>query len=191
MSANRATMPSTPPDPLRGAPPRPRRRRWHWSFDLALAIGVFVGLQAWLTRDVVRGALPAIDAPLVNATESTAHDWRNGHGSDGFVLYVWAGWCAICKTIEGSVDAVSGSAPLLTVAMQSGTPVEVAAALRQRGLQWPTLVDPTGALSRDLGVDAVPTLIFIDRHGAVRSVTQGYTTELGIRARLWWMRRFG
>ena len=191
MPGDSATTPSGQSGSPQGGSPPPHRRRWHWSFDLALAIAVFVGLQAWLTRDVVRGALPAIDAPLVNASTATAHDWRLAQGRDGFLLYVWAGWCAICKTIEGSVDAVSGSAPLLTVAMQSGTPAEVAAALTQRGLHWPTLVDPTGALSRDLGVDAVPTLIFIGRHGAVRSVTQGYTTKLGIRARLWWMRRFG
>lgn len=190
MPGERATPPSGLPGPPQGSPPTPRRRRWHWSFDLALAMGVFVGLQAWLTRDVVRGALPVLDAPLVNAAASTSQDWRKAHGGDGFVLYVWAGWCAICKTIEGSVDAVSGSAPLLTVAMQSGTPAEVAATLTQRGLRWPTLVDPTGALSRSLGVDAVPTLIFVDRHGTVRSVTQGYTTEPGIRARLWWTRRF-
>jgi thiol-disulfide isomerase/thioredoxin len=187
---DRAPFPSGPPEsPMGGAPPS-RRRRWHWSLDLALAVAVFIGLQAWLTRDVVRGALPALAAPLVNASTETAQDWRLAHGGDGFVLYVWAGWCAICKTIEGSVDAVASSAPVLTVAMQSGTPAEVASTLQRRGLRWPALVDPTGALSRSLGVDAVPTLIFVDRRGTVRSVTQGYTSEFGIRARLWWTRRF-
>lgn len=190
MPGERATTQPGQAGPSQGSSLPPRRRRWHWSFDFALAIAVLVGLQAWLTRDVVRGELPSIDAPLVNASTATAQDWRLSQGRDGFVLYVWASWCAICKTIEGTVDAVSGSAPMLTIAMQSGSPAEVAAALRQRGLQWPTLVDPTGALSRSLGVDAVPTLIFVDRRGTIRSVTQGYTTELGIRARLWWTRRF-
>lgn len=165
------------------------RRRWRWAVEVALAIAVFAGLQAWLTRDVVRGPVPRLDAPMVNALAQDAEGWRATHGGDGFVLYVWATWCAICRTIEGNVDAVAREAPVLTLAMQSGTPQAVATALEGRGLRWPTLVDASGDLSRRLGVDAVPTLIFVDRHGVVRSVTQGYTTEFGIRARLWWTRR--
>jgi thiol-disulfide isomerase/thioredoxin len=168
-----------------------RRRRWHWSLDVVLAVLVFIGVQAWLTRDVVRGALPSLDAPLVASTSRDVQAWRAEVGRDGFVLYVWATWCAVCKTIEGNVDRVARGAPVLTLAMQSGTPLDVAAELARRGLRWPTLVDGSGALSKSLGVDAVPTLIFVDRHGTVRSVTQGYTTELGIRARLWWTQRAG
>jgi len=37
----------------------------------------------------------------------------------------------------------------------------------------------------------VPTLIFVDRAGRVRAVTQGYTSESGIRLRLWWAGRGG
>jgi thiol-disulfide isomerase/thioredoxin len=165
--------------------PQVRRRRWHWSLDLAVGLVVFIGLQAWLTRDVVRGALPVLDAPIVASTAGSAQDWRATHGGEGFVLYVWATWCAVCKMIEGNVDAVARDGPLLSVAMRSGTTAGVDAALAARRLRWPTLVDADGELSRTLGVDAVPTLIFVDGDGVVRSVTQGYTTELGIRARLW------
>lgn len=173
------------------AKPPPRRRRWHWSLDVALVVLVFVGLQAWFTRDVVRGPLPALDAPLVAAAEADAGAWRAANGGEGFVLYVWATWCAMCKTIEGSVDALARDAPLLSLAMQSGAAPAVSAELARRDLRWPTLVDEDGRLSRLLGVDAVPTLIFVDRNGYVRSVTQGFTTEWGMRARLWWARRAG
>ena len=75
--------------------------------------------------------------------------------------------------------------------MQSGSGAEVGRFLEARGLRWPTLVDHDSRLSRQLGVDAVPTLIFVDRDGRVRAVTQGYTSETGIRLRLWWARRHG
>jgi thiol-disulfide isomerase/thioredoxin len=167
-----------------------RKRRWHWSLDIAVGVLAFLALQAWMTRDVVRGSLPALEAPLVGAAASSAQQWRQQQGAEGFVFYIWATWCAVCKSVEGNVDAVASTAPVLTMAMQSGTAPAVDQALAGRRLRWPTLVDTTGELSRTLGVDAVPTLIFVDRTGAVRSVTRGYTTELGIRARLWWAQRF-
>ena len=169
----------------------PRRRRWHWSLDLAVGLLVFFALQTWLTRDVVRGSLPPLAAPLVSSTAASAADWRDALGGEAHLLYVWASWCGVCKAMEGTVEVVARDAPLLTVAMQSGAPSAVQAALAGRGLRWPTLVDDNGELSRALGISAVPTLIFVDRSGRVSSVTRGYTTELGIRARLWWARRAG
>lgn len=151
-------------------------------------LAVFVALQWWFTRDVVRGELPALDAPLIDAVHRDAAQWRGSEGADGFVLYVWATWCPVCKTIEGNVEAVAQDSPVLTVAMQSGAAAEVARHLGARNHRWATINDPDATLSRRLGVDAVPTLIFVDRHGRVRSVTQGYTTTLGIRARLAWTR---
>ncbi|MDZ7653295.1 MAG: redoxin family protein [Burkholderiaceae bacterium] len=173
----------------RAVPTETPRRRWHWSFDIALAAVVFLGLQWWLTRDVVRGTVPALAAPFIEASSASLADWHAGAGRDGYVLYVWATWCSVCKVIEGSVDDVARDIPVLTLAMKSGSVDAVRGELAKRNLHWPTLVDASGALSKGLGVDAVPTLIFVDRRGVVHSVTQGYTTELGIRARLWWARR--
>jgi len=169
-----------------GAADGRRRDRRYGLVELLVALGIFGALQAWLTREVVRGPLPALDAPLITEAGGEAHAWRAAHGSNGHVLYVWATWCAVCKLIEGNVDAVARDAPVLTVAMQSGAAADVARHLQTRGHRWATINDRDGAIARRLGVGAVPTLIFVDRQGVVRSVTQGYTTELGIRARLWW-----
>ncbi len=172
------------------------RRRWlSWLRDAAVVGAVFLALQWWVTRDVVRGELPQLDAPLITidgtSVEGTSADWRSTMGANGFVLYVWATWCGVCKSIDGTVDAFAREAPLLTVAMQSGGATPVARHLAARGHRWPTIDDADGRLARRLGVDAVPTFIFVDGKGRVRSVTQGYTTALGLRARLWWTRWVG
>lgn len=172
------------------APVRPRRPWLSWLRDAALVLAVFVGLQAWLTRDVVRGELPVLRGTLLATTGADAAAWRATVGSDGFVLYVWATWCGVCRVIEGNVDMLARDAPLLTVAMQSGAAGQLQQHLNARGLRWAVLNDPDGAIARQLGVAAVPTFLFIDRHGRVRSVTQGYTTTLGLRARLAWARLF-
>jgi len=165
----------------------PRGRRW-W-IDIAVIVAAFFAVHAFVTRGVVRGPLPPLEATLADGTATTVAQWQQMRGGDAFLLYVWASWCAICKTVEGSIDAVAGDAPVLTVAMQSGDGAQVGRFLAGRGLQWPTVVDADARLSRQLGVGAVPTLIFVDRAGRVRAVTQGYTSEIGIRLRLWWARR--
>ncbi|HBY61478.1 MAG TPA: protein disulfide oxidoreductase [Solibacterales bacterium] len=170
--------------PAEAAAPSRARRIRRWALEIALVIVAFFAIQWWLTRDVLRGPLPPLDAPMVNAV--SFDKWRAEHGRDGFVLYVWATWCPVCKTIEGSVESVAQDTPVVTVAMNSGDAAAVQAFLQQRNHRWPTLIDADGRLSLALGVDAVPTLIFVDRHGRVRGVTQGYTTMLGMRARLWW-----
>ena len=172
------------------APARPRRPWVHWLRDAAVVLVVFVGLQAWFTRDVVRGELPALPGTLLAPVGTDVAAWRGAVGADGFVLYVWATWCGVCRAIEGNVDALARDAPLLTVALQSGAAGQVQQQLNARGHRWTVLNDPDGAIARQLGVAAVPTFLFIDRHGRVRSVTQGYTTTLGLRARLAWARVF-
>lgn len=166
-----------------------RRRAARWAADFALVALVFFGLQMFLTRDVARGPLPPLDGLLADGAAFASEPWRAAHG-DAVVLYVWATWCPICKTVEGNVDAVARDAAVLTVALQSGGGVEVGRFLDARGYRWKTLLDDDARVSGQLGVHAVPTLLFVDRGGTIRAVTQGYTSEVGIRLRLWWARRF-
>jgi thiol-disulfide isomerase/thioredoxin len=170
---------------------RPGRRWLYYLLEAAVFVVAFVGLQFWLTRDVASGPLPLLEGVLVDGTRTTSAQWRAAQGGRPFVVYVWATWCPICKTVEGSVDAVAREAPVLTIAMQSGGTNEVGRFLAQRGYRWTTLIDPDAQLSRTLGVGAVPTLLFVDRQGVIRATTQGYTSELGIRLRLWWARSRG
>jgi thiol-disulfide isomerase/thioredoxin len=170
---------------------RTTRRAGRWLVELAVVAIAFVAVHAFVTRGIVRGPLPPLHGVLADGTATSVTQWQQASGGDAFLLYVWATWCPICKTVEGSIDAVARDAPVLTVAMQSGSGAEVGRFLAARGYRWPTLVDGDARLSRQLGVDAVPTLIFVDRTGRVCAVTQGYTSEIGIRLRLWWAGRGG
>jgi thiol-disulfide isomerase/thioredoxin len=167
------------------------RRGRRWWIDIAIVAVAFFAVHAFVTRDVVRGPLPPLQGVLADGSAVDVAQWQAAHGGGAFLLYVWASWCPICKTVEGSIDSVARDAPVLTVAMQSGDGAQVGRFLAGRGFRWPTLVDDDARLSRELGVGAVPTLIFVGRSGEVRAVTQGYTSEIGIRLRLWWAGRGG
>ncbi len=162
-----------------------RRIRW-WLLEGALLLAVFFGVQAWFTRDVLRGELPPLPGAVLGTSTSTVQAWRESAGRDGFMLYVWATWCGVCRAMEDNVDALARSGPVLSVAMQSGASADVQRHLHARGHDWATVNDPQGDIARVLGASAVPTILFVDRHGHIRGVTRGYTTTLGLRARLAW-----
>lgn len=155
---------------------------------LALAWIAIVAVDTWRTRDLPQG--PAPDAPLVMASSpagaTTLAQWRAQHPGQAVAVHFWAEWCAVCKLEEPSIASLSSDWPLLGVAMQSGNAERVAQVQRQRGMPWPTAVDPQATLSRSWGVRSVPALVVIDAHGQVRFATSGYTPEWAMRLRLWW-----
>ena len=162
-----------------------QRIRW-WLLEGVLLVAVFFGVQAWFTRDVVRGELPPIPGAVLGTPHLTVQAWRDDARNDAFMLYVWATWCGVCRAMEDNVDALARDARVLSVAMQSGASADVQRHLHARGHAWATVNDSDGAVARTLGASAVPTLLFVDRHGRIRGVTRGYTTTLGLRARLAW-----
>ncbi len=83
---------------------------------------------------------------------------------------------------------LSRDGPVLTIAMQSGQAEQVARVLNQRQLPWATALDPRGEMSRQLGFKAVPAFVVVDADGHLRAATVGYTSEIGMRLRLWWAR---
>ena len=156
---------------------------------LVLAWLAIVAVDTWRTRDLPQG--PAPDTALVMATgpagaSTTLAQWRARHPGKAVALHFWAGWCAVCRLEEPSVAALSADWPVLGIAMQSGDAARVAQVQQQRGMPWPTAVDPQGAVSRAWGVKAVPALVVLDADGRIRFATVGYTPGWAMRLRLWW-----
>ena len=168
---------------------KPRRRIVRWLIELALFGAVFMAIQAWQQRDVPAGPAPGIGATLADGRAFDLGDWRAAHPGRPVALHFWAEWCPICATEEGSISSISADWPVMTVAMRSGTSDQVASHLKKQGLAWPTVVDGDGGIAAAYGLKGVPALVVIDRDGMIRSVSVGYTSELGMRLRLWWAER--
>lgn len=180
-------------------------------------LGVFLAVQAWQTRSVQTDALPLHTAvtllgpdgrefqttleQAVAAVRAVHSAGRTSAGSQSALasdpqgtpvaLYIWADWCSICKLQQPSITALQEDWPVLTIAMQSGTPEEVARTKQQRTLPWTTVVDPAGALTAAVGFPVVPAYTVIDSAGQLRAPTAGYTTGWGMRLRLWWAQLAG
>lgn len=146
-----------------------------------MVIAIVVAWRAWQTRDAPDGPAPDLSGPSVDgAVLSLARPPERP-----VLVHFWATWCQVCRAEQGTIDALADEHDVITVASQSGGPAQVAAYLAREGVAFPTIVDPAGALAHRWGVRAFPTTFVIGPDGTIRNVEVGYTTSLGLRARLW------
>ncbi|MCA1806003.1 MAG: protein disulfide oxidoreductase [Xanthomonadaceae bacterium] len=142
---------------------------------------MLLAAEAFLTRDAVRGPAPPFQAQTLAGNPFDLAELKGRPA----VIHFWATWCPVCDLEQGMVERLARSHPLISVAMQSGTEAEVAEWMAGRGVTYPVVNDPTGELAGRYGVTAVPASFVLDPQGRVRFVTRGYTSGLGMRARLW------
>jgi len=76
--------------------------------------------------------------------------------------------------------------PVTSIASQSGDDAAIARVMRERSYAWPTVPDNRGDIHKRYGLPGVPAFVVIAPDGNIRFVSLGYTSELGLRLRLWW-----
>jgi peroxiredoxin len=158
------------------------RPRWrNWLRDLLLIFVVVIGIQIWQTRNLPTGAAPALEGALLDGTVVSLAEYRG----QPVLVHFWATWCPVCRTEDGNIDALARDYRVLSVATTSGTAAEVSAYLQENGLDFPVILDESGTLGLAWGVRGVPSSFIIDADGQIRHAVVGYTTELGLRFRLW------
>ena len=74
--------------------------------------------------------------------------------------------------------------------MQSGPTEKVAETMRQREYAWPAIADPAAEIFREYGFQGVPAFVIIGPDGNIQTTSIGYTSEIGLRLRLWWATQF-
>ena len=156
-------------------------RYWPWLRDGALALLLFLGFRAYQQRDIVRGTAPDLAGRTLDGAQVSLAGYRGAP----VLLRFWATWCGVCKAEQSNIDAMARGLPVLTVASRSGSANEVASYAKSQRIGHRVIVDPDGSLARRFGVRAFPTTLVIDANGDIRFVEVGYSTELGLRARMW------
>lgn len=158
-----------------------RAARWRRrAIEALIFVIVIVGIRAWQQRDVVSGAAPALAGVLLDGSAYAPP------GGRPVLVHFWATWCPVCSAEQGSIQSLSQDGyEVVTVAMQSGSSSEVVRHMTEQRLSFPVLNDADGRVSAAWGVHAVPASFIVGRDGQIRFVEIGYTTEIGLRLRLW------
>ena len=115
--------------------------------------------------------------------------WRARNPGKATLLYFWAEWCPVCKTTAGNITNISNDWPVMTIATQSGSAAQVASYMQKNNYRWPTVNDPKAEILRQFGLPGTPAFVIITPAGEIQFVSIGFTSEIGLRLRLWWASR--
>ncbi|MBI1422656.1 MAG: redoxin family protein [Gammaproteobacteria bacterium] len=157
----------------------------HRATKILLEIGIFLllyfAVRAYMQWQLASGPVPAVQAVTLSGTGFDTAVPRKGP----LLIHFWATWCPVCHLEQKSIDAISQDYSVMSIAMNSGEAAEVMRFLKEQGLSFPVINDPDGAIAKRFGVNGVPVSFVVDTHNQIRYVERGYTTEWGLRLRLW------
>lgn len=153
----------------------------HWSFRLVLLLLAVLVVRAFQQRGVAEGKAPPLEGYDLQEQVVSLQAFEG----KAVLVHFWSSWCGVCQAMAGNVRSVSQDYPVIAVASHSGGAAEVSAYLEKEGLSLPVLLDPEGELASRYGVSSLPTSFVIGKSGRIHSAEVGYTTEAGLRLRLW------
>lgn len=152
---------------------------------ILIVVIVMAAVRGYTHRGITQGMAPPIEGLALDGEWLSLAELRGRP----VLVHFWASWCPVCRREQGSIESIARDYPVIAIAMQSGTAAQVQAYLHENAMNAPVLVDEHGDLARIYGVRAVPASFILDGHGMIRYVEVGYTTEAGLRARLWFAGR--
>ncbi len=158
------------------------RKSLGYALNALLFIAIVGGVRLWQHRDMPSGPAPALQGLTLSGQTYALP----AHPEKPILVHFWATWCPVCRAEQGSIASLAKDHPnVITVAMQSGAPIEVARHMREQGIDFPVVNDQTGTLSAAWGVHAVPASFIVSPDGTIGFIEVGYTTSVGLRLRLW------
>jgi thiol-disulfide isomerase/thioredoxin len=100
------------------------------------------------------------------------------------VLHFWATWCPTCKLEASNIEALSKKYNVISIAVTSGSNKKIQLFMKEHHLNYKVINDKNGALAKKFGIEAYPTTLIYDRSGKLRFSEVGYSTTLGLQARI-------
>ena len=158
------------------------KKVYRWVLELSIIIIVLLAVRLWMQRDVVSGIAPNISAVTLKGQHFDLYKDKRRP----MLVHFWATWCPVCKLEQSNIENTAKDHPVITIAMQSGNNDELSEFMQAEKLSFAVINDESGMLSRRYNIRGVPVSFILDKENKIEFVEVGYTTELGLRVRLWW-----
>ncbi|MBF0570434.1 MAG: redoxin domain-containing protein [Candidatus Omnitrophica bacterium] len=142
----------------------------------ALAMG---NLSEHATKSLLIGkAAPDIVLTKTDGTSASVIGSRQGQKA---ILVFWATWCPHCyedlSGINDSFDSIEKKGIKIILVDIAETKEDVKNYFLRRQMKLVSFVDEDSALQEPYHLIGVPTLIFIDKKGVIRSVTHDFPSH--------------
>lgn len=133
-----------------------------------------------MDRGLITGTPPVMPARTLLG-EPVAEQISKGPA----IIYFWAEWCGICRSMQGTVTQLLKDYPGVTVAVRSGGRDAILAYQQRQAMDWRTIADKEGSIGSRFGIRGVPTFFILDKRGQIKFTAVGYSSETGLRFKLW------
>jgi len=159
-----------------------KKKYSRWIIEIVLILIVITAARLWMQRDVVSGEAPNIRAQLLSGQSFDLYQSKQRP----ILVYFWATWCPVCKLGQSNIENISKEHALISIAMQSGNNEELKEFMLKENLSFKVINDENAVLSKKYNIRGVPVSFVINKKNEIEFVEVGYSTELGLRLRLWW-----
>ena len=158
------------------------KKYYRWGRELTLILIVVFSVRFWVQGDIISGVPPNIRGTTLNGISFDLYKSK----SRPMLVHFWATWCPVCKLEQSNINNIAKSHAVITIAMQSGEDNELKAFMEEEKLSFDVINDKNGILSHSYNIRGVPVSFIVNKENEVEFAEVGYTTELGLRLRLWW-----
>jgi len=158
------------------------RKNWlPWLLYIVLFLVVMLSANWWKSRDALNGNLSEFSGELMDGTTFTISEFSG----KPVLFHFWATWCPICDLEIDSIESISHDYQVISIASWSEGKTEVKAYMKENQLTFPVMLDNNGELAQTFGLKGVPASFILSPTGEISFVETGYSTEMGLRLRLW------
>jgi len=152
--------------------------------QIIFVLFIYLLIRAWQSVDNIQGQAPIILATALSGENIDSRDFQ----SKPVLIHFWATWCPICQFENNNIANLAKDYQVITIASWSEGNAQVKKYLQDEQLNLPiVIVDEDGEWAKVFAVKGVPSSFIVDEKGEIQFIEKGYTSELGLRLRLWWL----
>ena len=145
----------------------------------ALILFIFSNIISYIRKpELTSSSLPHLEVKLIDGIT-----YKTQKGKP-LLIHFWGSWCPVCKLEVANIEAISKKYDVLTIAVNSGSDAKIKEYMKQRNLTFNVVNDADSKLAKEFHVEAYPTTFIYDASGELKFTEVGYTTTVGLLARL-------
>jgi len=153
------------------------------TFILAITLFLTMNIISYLrSPELSSSSLPNISKSLIDNSYFSTLELSN----KPILIHFWATWCPTCKLEAGNIQTISEHFNVITIAVKSGTNLEIQNYLSKNDFNFKVINDNEGILSSQFSVPAFPTTFIYNSEGYLEFSEVGYSSVLGLYLRMLW-----